>query len=50
MPYRAEEIKKALEAHKGDSPYHRLFRETGERLLFTLSWPMSFQAELPREG
>ncbi|HPR21375.1 MAG TPA: hypothetical protein PK991_01630, partial [Candidatus Sabulitectum sp.] len=37
MPYRAEEIKKALEAHKGDSPYHRLFRETGERLLFTLS-------------
>lgn len=37
MPYRAEEIRQALEGHKGDSPYHRLFRETGERLLFTLS-------------
>lgn len=37
MPYRTEEIGKVLEGHTGDPPFHRLFRETGERLLFTLS-------------
>lgn len=45
MPYRTDEIGKALEGHTGDSPFHRLFRETGERLLFTLS-----MAEELKEG